>query len=205
MPAGPVPGVPSLRGEREVHGRFIRGRRRVHGACYAGCVPEHPGAREDLAGGLRAVVPGTGESGAEVLLPAGLGSCTGLYVAVRGIGGEGAGSHVHMADSVAGTNLMEWCLCRSEGMWRRSQERAVKTVGSAYVGSNPTPATPAKRSLGCGNAVRWAVSFSLRRVSVRVTAGRRMAVCAYIWSERSSVTPGTPRKDILDPRTHPLR
>src|SRR5271165_2445139 len=55
-------------------------------------------------GGPRAVVPGTGESGAEVLLPAGLGSCTGLYVAVRGIGGEGADAHVHMADSVAGTN-----------------------------------------------------------------------------------------------------
>ena len=60
-----------------------------------------PSAREDLAGGPRAVVPGTGESGAEVLLPAGLGSCTGLYVAVRGIGGEGP-AHVHMADSVAG-------------------------------------------------------------------------------------------------------
>ena len=77
-------------------------------------------------GGPRAVVPGTGESGAEVLLPAGLGSCTGLYVAVRGIGGEGAGAHVHMADSVAGTSIIERRLCRSEGMWRCRQERAVK-------------------------------------------------------------------------------
>ena len=76
-------------------------------------------------GGPRTVVPGTGES-AEVLLPAGLGSCTGLYVAVRGIGGEGASAHVHMADSVAGTNIIERCLCRSEGMWRCRQERAVK-------------------------------------------------------------------------------
>ena len=48
---------------------------------------------------------GTGETGAEVLLPARLGSCTGLYVAVRGIGGGGAGAHVHMADSVAGTSI----------------------------------------------------------------------------------------------------
>ena len=64
-------------------------------------------------GGPRAVVPGTCESGAEVLLPAGLGSCTGLYVAVRGIGGGGAGAHVHMADSVAGTSIIERCLCRS--------------------------------------------------------------------------------------------
>ena len=85
-----------------------------------------PSAREDMAGGPRAVVPGTGESGAEVLLPAGLGSCTGLYVVVRGIGGGGAGAHVHMADSVAGTNIIERCLCRSEGMWRCRQERAVK-------------------------------------------------------------------------------
>jgi hypothetical protein len=42
-----------------------------------------------------------------------LGSCTGLYVAVRGIGGEGADAHVHMADSGAGINIIERCLCRS--------------------------------------------------------------------------------------------
>ncbi len=77
-------------------------------------------------GGPRAVVPGTGESGAEVLLPAGLGSCTGLYVAVRRIGGGGVGAHVHIADSVAGTSIIERCLCRSGGMWRCRQERAVK-------------------------------------------------------------------------------
>ncbi len=81
-------------------------------------------------GGPRTVVPSTGDSGAEVLLPAGLGSCTGLYVAVRGIGGEGADAHVHMADSVAGTNIIERCLCRSEGMWRCRQERSVKPLPS---------------------------------------------------------------------------
>jgi hypothetical protein len=70
--------------------------------------------------------PGIGGSGAEVLLPAGLGSCTGLYVAVRGIGGGGAGAHVHMADSVAGTNIIQRRLCRSGAMWRCRQEGAVK-------------------------------------------------------------------------------
>ena len=40
---------------------------------------------------------------ADVLLPAGLGSCTGLYVGARGVDGEGADAHVHIADSVAGT------------------------------------------------------------------------------------------------------
>jgi hypothetical protein len=74
--------------------------------------------------------PGIGGSGAEVLLPAGLGGCTGLYVAVRGIGGEGAGAHVHMADSVAGTYIIERCLCRSEGVWRCGQERSVKPSAS---------------------------------------------------------------------------
>jgi len=102
----------------------------VDGGCMGPAMPvvclSIPSAREDMAGGPRAVVPGTGESGAEVLLPAGLGSCTGLYVAVRGIGGGGADAHVHMADSVAGTNIIERCLCRSEGMWRCRQERAVK-------------------------------------------------------------------------------
>ena len=111
---------------REVHGRFIRGRRRVHGACCAGCVPEHPECAGRYGWGPRAVVPGTGESGAEVLLPAGLGSCTGLYVAVRGIGGGGAGAHVDMADSVAGTSIIQRRLCRSGDMWRCRQGRAVK-------------------------------------------------------------------------------
>ena len=55
----------------------------------------------------RAVVPGTGESGAKVLLPAGSGNYTDLYVAVRGMGSEGASEHVHIADSVARTNIIE--------------------------------------------------------------------------------------------------
>jgi hypothetical protein len=89
--------------------------------------PCWPGTPPSSGWGVPALsFPGIGGSGAEVLLPAGLGSCTGLYVAVRGIGGEGAGAHVHMADSVAGTYIIERCLCRSEGMWRCGQERSVK-------------------------------------------------------------------------------
>jgi hypothetical protein len=136
------------RGAR-VYEKYMEGSSGVDGGCMGPAMPvvclSIPSAREDMAGGPPAVVPGTGESGAEVLVPAGLGSCTGLYVVVRRIGGEGAGAHVHMADSVAGTNIIERCLCRSGGMWRCRQERSVKTVGSAYVGSNPTPATSFRR------------------------------------------------------------
>jgi hypothetical protein len=64
-------------------------RRRVHGACYAGCVPEHPESAGRYGWGPRTAVPGTGESGTEGFVPAGSGSCTGLYVAVREIDGDG--------------------------------------------------------------------------------------------------------------------
>ena len=64
-------------------------RRRVHGACYAGCVPEHPESAGRYGWGPRTAVPGTGASGTEGFVPAGLGSCTGLYVAVREIDGDG--------------------------------------------------------------------------------------------------------------------
>ena len=78
--------------------KYMEGSSGVDGGCMGPAMPvvclSIPSAREDMAGGPRAVVPGTGESGAGVLLPAGLGSCTGLYVAVRGIGGEGADAHV---------------------------------------------------------------------------------------------------------------
>jgi len=131
MPAGPVRGVPALPGERGLtYEKYMERSSGVDGGCMGPAMPvvclSIPSAREDMAGGPRAVVPGTGESGAEVLLPAGLGSCTGLYVAVRGIGGGGAGAHVHIADSVAGTSIIQRRLCRSGDMWRCRQERAVK-------------------------------------------------------------------------------
>ena len=71
----------------------------------------------------------------------GFGSCTGLYVAVRGIGGTGARAHVHIADSVPAVGVMKCRFRRSGAIWRCRQVAVCKTVGSAYVGSNPTPAT----------------------------------------------------------------
>jgi len=72
------------RGAR-VYEKYMEGSSGVDGGCMGPAMPvvclSIPGAREDLAGGARAVVPGTGESGAEVLLPAGLGSCTARFPA----------------------------------------------------------------------------------------------------------------------------
>ena len=123
-------------------------------------------------GGPRTVVPGTGESGAEVLLPAGLGSCTGLYVAVRGIGGEGAGAHVHMADS-AETNIIERCLRRSEGMWRCRQERSVKPSAQPTLVRTQHLPPPEKTIPGLrkrGPAARFLVVTPCIRVSPWVDA-----------------------------------
>jgi len=39
-------------------------------------------------------------------LPAVLGSCTGLYAAVRRIGGAGAGAHVHIVDRASAVRLV---------------------------------------------------------------------------------------------------
>ena len=54
----------------------------------------------------------------EVLLPAVLGNCTGLYVAVRRIGGAEGPAHVHIADSVAAGGIIRGCFRRSEPMRR---------------------------------------------------------------------------------------
>src|SRR6266496_858068 len=59
-------------------------------------------------------------------------------------------------------------------------EYGCKTVGSAYVGSNPTPATPAKTALWLRKRGPGVVSFSSRHVSGCVTVGRCVAVSTYI-------------------------
>ena len=91
---------PGARGLWEVHGRPIRGRPRVPGACYAGCAPGQPGC----AGGSGWVAPPSSFPApvhpAPRLLPAALGSCTGLYVAVRRIGGADDPVHAHITGSV---------------------------------------------------------------------------------------------------------
>lgn len=55
-------------------------------------------------------------SGGTVLVPAVLPDCTCLYVAVRKIGATDGLAYVHIVDSVAAANLVQWCLRRSEGI-----------------------------------------------------------------------------------------
>jgi len=94
----------------------------VHGACYAGCVPEHPG----WPGGSGWVVPASlfpvpVNPAAEVLLPAGLGRCTGLYVAVHRIGATDGLAHIHIAYSAPAVSLMKCRFRRSGTIWRCRQ------------------------------------------------------------------------------------
>src|ERR1017187_1747141 len=77
-------------------------------------------------GGARAVIPGGRESRRPELLPAVLGSCTCLYVAVRMIGGADGPPHVHMADSVLPRASLRGHFRRSGSVWRCRQERSVK-------------------------------------------------------------------------------
>jgi hypothetical protein len=82
-----------------VHGRLIRADGGWDGR-YAGCVPEYPRPREDLAGGAHVVVPGAQGASA-----CGFEEMYGVYVPVRGIVGTGARAHVHIVDSVAAFGL----------------------------------------------------------------------------------------------------
>jgi len=100
-----------------------------------------PGVRGRIWLGGPRVVPGARASGGRDASACGFGELYGLYVAVRRIGGTGARAHVHIADGVPAVGLVKCRFRRSEGMWRGRQQRSVKTVGSADVGSNPTPAT----------------------------------------------------------------
>jgi len=67
-------------------------------------------------GGPRSLFPVPVNPAAEMLLPAGLGSYTGLYVAVRRIGATDGLAYVHIADSVVATNITWRYLCRSGGI-----------------------------------------------------------------------------------------
>jgi hypothetical protein len=87
--------------EKCMEGSVHQGRRRVHGPAMPVVCLSIPGC----AGGCGWVVPASSFPApvhpvAGTLLPAGLANCTGLYVAVRGIGGTGARAHVHIDDSV---------------------------------------------------------------------------------------------------------
>jgi hypothetical protein len=82
----------------------MEGASRVDGRC-TGLLrrlgPEHAGyAGESGPVVLAGFVPRQGNPLLETLLPAVSEGCTGLYAAVRGIGGAGGPVYVHMVDSV---------------------------------------------------------------------------------------------------------
>jgi len=160
-----------------VHGRFIRGRRRVHGACYAGCVPEHPGC----AGGSSWVVPASlfpvpVNPAAEVLLPAGLGR---VYGPVRGCprdrrhGWPGARTY---SVQRARRKPHEVSFPQVRDHVEVQAVAYCKTVGSAYVGSNPTPATRF-RSSKAGDA-------GLRHRLLRGKGAVHQTVGCVLWAMR---------------------
>jgi hypothetical protein len=83
------------------------------------------------------------------------GRCTGLYVAVRRIGGAEAPVHVHIAGQRARRDHHAASFAQVRSRVEVQAGEYCKTVGSAYVGSNPTPATHGKdaphlQKLWCG-------------------------------------------------------
>jgi len=117
-------------------------------ACYAGCVLEYPTCREVLAEcspSRRSRRPCIRRRGASAC---GFGSCTGRYMAVRGIRRAEGLAHVHIADSVAAANLTRWCLRRSEHISRCRQERSVKpSAQPTLVRTQHLPQVSAAQSL----------------------------------------------------------
>ena len=108
-------------GLREVHRRRIACRQQVHRFAAAIESLSAPGMRGSPAPVVLAgLFPGRGNSTLEALLPAVSEGCTGLYVAVRRIGGADGPAHVHIADSVVAVDVTQARLGRSDGVWRCS-------------------------------------------------------------------------------------
>ena len=102
--------VPPKAGTGRVYEEYIGGRRQVDGACYTGCVIEYPAAVRSgwVARVQSSPVEGTGRLVCFYLLVWQLsGLCTCLYVAVRGIGGAGALTHVHIVDSALAVSIVK--------------------------------------------------------------------------------------------------
>ena len=125
----------------------IRGTRQVCGACYAGCVPGHAGR----AGGsgwvmLARSFPAEGNLAAGGASACGFGE---LYGPVRGCpqdrrhGGPGARTY---SGQRCRRGRHEGSFSQVNGRVEVQAGAGCKTVGSAYVGSNPTPATHLRRS-----------------------------------------------------------
>jgi len=92
-------------------------------------------------GGPRAVIPGGSEPGGQGASACGFGNCTGLYVAVRRIGGADGPARVQVSGQRRGRGRHEGLFSQVRGHVEVQAGAVCKTVGSAYVGSNPTPAT----------------------------------------------------------------
>ena len=111
------------------------------------------------------------------------GQLTALTVSSVSVRASGSGSwaHGHAADAGAPGSGLGTCSRRSAACGSGGRREVCKTVGSAYVGSNPTPATTCGNGLpGCGYAPgrpfssRHAVYRGPpRRAEVRATRGRR--------------------------------
>jgi len=87
----------------------------------------------------RAVIPGGSEPGGQGASACGFGNCTGLYVAVRRIGGADGSAQVRR--TARPPQALCDVVCAGQGYVEVQTGAGCKTVGSAYVGSNPTPAT----------------------------------------------------------------
>ena len=75
-------------------------------------------------------------------------SCTGLYVAVRRIGGTDGPAHVHIADSVPAEGIMRDRFRRSETIGRCRQERSVKPSAQPTLVRTQHLPLPAKTAPG---------------------------------------------------------
>ena len=104
----------------------IAGRQQVHGLAAAAGSLSMPSMRGSPARWCSRGRSPAGEPGVGGASACGFGSCTGLYAAVRGIGGAYGPGHVHMVDRVVAAGITRPCLHRSGGVWRWRKERAVK-------------------------------------------------------------------------------
>ena len=145
MPAGPVRGVPALPGERGLtYEKYMERSSGVDGGCMGPAVPvvclSIPSAREDLAG-----VPAP--SFPVPVNPAPRCFCLRVWGAVRACTWLSAGSAVEepARTYISGQRRRDKhhsaAFMQVRGYVEVQAGAGCKTVGSAYVGTNPTPAT----------------------------------------------------------------
>ena len=135
--------VTALRSPREVHGGYISGRRQVDGGCYAWYVSRRPGPRQEFGWVVRAQVYSVEVSLASKGSACGFGGSPALSAACTWLSVGSAtrepGARTYADSAPCATVFTSFAQVRCD---MEVQGGAVcKTVGSAYVGSNPTPAT----------------------------------------------------------------